>query len=36
MMVATALVHSFGGLGGRVLNIISGPCTRGPGLIVEE
>lgn len=36
MMVSAALVHSFGGIGGRVLNIISGPCTRGPGMIIEE
>lgn len=36
MCVVSALVSSFGGLGGRVLNIISGPCTWGPGIVIEE
>ena len=36
MMVAASLISSFGGMGGRVLNLLSGPCTRGPGLIIEE
>jgi hypothetical protein len=27
---------SFGGIGGRMINILSGPCTRGMGMIIEQ
>lgn len=36
MIANTALAMSFGGLGGRMINIISGACTRGMGMILEQ
>jgi hypothetical protein len=31
MIVVTALASSLGGMGGWILNFLSGPCTWGPG-----
>jgi hypothetical protein len=36
MLVNTSLAMSFGGMGARMINIVSGPCTRGQGMILEE
>lgn len=36
LAVAISLVQSFGGIGGRVVSFLGGPCTTGPGKIISE
>lgn len=31
-----AIAMSFGGIGGRLINLLSGPCTWGVGMIIEQ
>lgn len=35
-MCTIALGTSFGGIGGRIVGNIAGPCTLGPGLIISD
>ncbi len=35
-MTALCCVEGFGGVGGRIIPIIGGACTFGPGLVIDD